>query len=71
MNLFEKAVKDYTSALTLAPNHFKSLNNRAFCYERLDELELALNDYSSALEIQPDNVSTLVNRAIVLERLER
>jgi hypothetical protein len=31
----QEAISDYTVSLSIVPDHFKSLNNRAFCYERL------------------------------------
>jgi len=37
----ERAIKDYTEALTLIPNHFKSLFNRGYCNDRLGRLKLA------------------------------
>jgi hypothetical protein len=31
----QEAISDYSVSLSIVPDHFKSLNNRAFCYERL------------------------------------
>jgi hypothetical protein len=42
MGRLAEAVGDYTVSLRLAPGHFKALFNRAFCYEKLDQLENAL-----------------------------
>jgi Tfp pilus assembly protein PilF len=38
-------VKDYSSAIELDGKHFKAFYNRAFCYEKMGDLEKAERDY--------------------------
>jgi len=68
---YEAAVKDYTSALEVDENHFKSLYNRANSYERLDLLEEAIADYTRALVLQPMNAGIWFNRANLYNRMKK
>ena len=69
--MFKEAVRDYSSALELNPSHFKSLFNRAFCFEKLDALDSSLIDYNQVLELQPGHQSALVSRASIHSRMNR
>lgn len=65
---YETAIKLYSEALAIMPNHFKALFNRGFAYDKLGEFDLAINDYSKAIQIDPNNAYTYYNKGISLDR---
>lgn len=65
---YEKAIKFYTEALTIMPNHFKALFNRGFAFDKLGEFDLAIQDYTTAINIDPQNAYTYYNKGISLDR---
>lgn len=68
---FEEALKDYTAAIQLNPQHCRAFYNRAFSNDRLRRYDAAVSDYTRALEIQPGNATAYHNRASLFERLGR
>ncbi|EFJ48329.1 hypothetical protein VOLCADRAFT_91119 [Volvox carteri f. nagariensis] len=75
-----EAVREYTRALELDSNHFKTLFNRGFTYDRghgwlsrlppLGELEAAVEDYTAALQVDPQSSYAHYNRGITRDRLQ-
>jgi len=48
---YQSAIEDYSKAIEINPSHFKAFYNRAFCYDKLNKLELTEQDYVSAVTI--------------------
>lgn len=49
---YRAAIKDYTRELDLVRNNsqqVKCLNNRAFCFAKLEDFDQAIHDYSSVI----------------------
>lgn len=61
----QRAVVDYTRAITLNPNYPQAYNNRAYTYMRMREYNTALPDLDKALELKPNYIQALMNRADV------
>lgn len=60
---YEKAVSSFWNSLETDSQNVHSLLGLAWCYKRLDELDLAIESLSRALEIQPDNPIICFNLA--------
>lgn len=58
----QKALADYSIAITLSPNYSQALNNRAYTYMRLRNYQAALTDLDAALILNPDYIQALMNR---------
>jgi len=50
---FEEAIEKYTSAITLIPNFFKTIDNRAFCKMDLGAWADAIEDFEISLSVNP------------------
>jgi len=51
----ERAIEDYTSAITKDPSFAAAHTDRGFCYMSMGKYETALADYKKALELVPSN----------------
>jgi len=72
MGQFKKAIEDYSLEIEFTNNNpIKALNNRAFCYAKMNDFLKAINDYTSVLKIDSKNVHALHNRGISYERIEK
>ncbi|CAG1004501.1 partial Lipoprotein NlpI, partial [Anaerolineae bacterium] len=67
----EKAVKDYTDAITLNPFDAFPYNNRALVYEALGKNDLALDDYTKAISLDASFFNARNNRGIALGQAGR
>ena len=65
---FEEAAACYTKALFYDPQHFQSLFNRGFSYDKLARHNDAIVDYTAAIALQPDNSYAHYNRGITRDR---
>lgn len=54
LDLYEKAIIHYDSAIYIQEYFTEAYCNRAYCFEQLNQTQNALNDYKKALEISPD-----------------
>ena len=54
--------------LSSVSSKVKALNNRAFCYAKLEKFSDAIQDYSEVIEIDQHNVHAYHNRGISYER---
>lgn len=61
---YEEVVRDCTEALTLVPNHVKSLLRRGLAYDSLEKPKLALQDLQQVLIFEPNTAIaiTTINR---------
>ena len=50
---FQKALKDFNTAIQLDPNFYQAYANRALIYRGMGDLSAASNDYNKALQINP------------------
>ncbi len=60
---YDKAVSDYTSALSMQPDDPHSILWRAIAYDVLGEVQAAEADYSKALLLNPDSNYALFKKA--------
>ena len=60
--LFDLAIRDYNSAIKLAPNDVDSYINRGNFYCKHGEQDLAVKDYDKVLELDPNNVDAYIGR---------
>ncbi|MBR0288441.1 MAG: tetratricopeptide repeat protein [Selenomonadaceae bacterium] len=60
--LFDLAIRDYDSAIKLAPNDVDSYINRGNFYCKHGEQDLAIKDYDKVLELAPNNVDAYIGR---------
>lgn len=66
----QKAVRDYTDALAIRPEH-KTYFNRAISFTALGQLENALSDYNKSLELQQNFHEGWYNRGTLLARMQK
>ncbi len=59
-----QAIKDYTEAINLRPDHAWAYNNRCWSYGILHRAEEALDDCDEALRLLPDQPEILDSRAL-------
>lgn len=60
--LFDLAIRDYDSAIKLAPNDVDSYINRGNFYCKHGYQDLAIKDYDKALELNPNNADAYIGR---------
>lgn len=66
---YAAAVDEYSKALQYDPQHFKSLFNRGFAYDKLGHFPAAIQDYTQAIDINPDYAFCFYNRGISYDHL--
>ena len=59
-----QAIRDYSDAIRLNPNHPWAYNNRCWSYGQLRQAEEALEDCNRALQLLPDQPEILDSRAL-------
>lgn len=69
MGLYDKAIGDLSTCLSLDPLSTDAYTFRASAYRYLDRLDLALADVDRALALEPDHLEARLERGIV-RRLE-
>jgi tetratricopeptide (TPR) repeat protein len=62
MGHYEEALRDFTQALTLAPDDIQTLAQRGVTYHQLGHYEKAVADFTHTLELAPADVWTLRQR---------
>ena len=61
---FDKAIKDFTTAIELKPDFFGAYNNRGNAYGEKRDFDTAIQDYGKAIELKPDYADAYYNRGI-------
>ncbi len=61
----EKAIEDYTTALTLDPLYREAFFNRGVALEQLGRVEEAMADYEKTISLDPSSYQALNNRGIL------
>jgi tetratricopeptide (TPR) repeat protein len=67
----EKALQDFTRAISLDYTYAEPFHNRGILYYNTGRPEEALADFNRFLELKPDNLDGLLNRANTLSTLGR
>ncbi len=62
---YEKAIGDYTTAISLDPRSSKAHQDRGNAYVEKGDLDAALADFTRAIELNPDSADTWNSRAFV------
>lgn len=65
---FDKAIADYTQAISIDPTDADYLNGRAEAYEAKKDLSRAMADYDKAIQINPKSVYAYNNRGASFQR---
>ena len=66
---FKHAIDLFSKVLTLTPNHFKSLFNKAFCLDKVEKYQESIDNYTNAIQINNTYPYTFYNRGIVYDKL--
>lgn len=59
---YNRAIADYTKAITLNPNYAWAYNNLGYVYHRLNQYTMAIVNYTKAIELDPNNPTYYNNR---------
>ena len=59
---FDKAIRDFTTAIELKPDFFGAYNNRGVAYFEKRDFDTAIQNYDNAIEIKPDYADAYNNR---------
>ena len=65
---FDKAIKDFTTAIELKPDFFVAYNNRGAAYGEKHDFDKAIQDFSTTIEIKPDYATAYNNRGNAYSR---
>jgi tetratricopeptide (TPR) repeat protein len=68
---FDKAIKDYTEAISRKPSDYKAFYSRGALFAKLNLVPQAIADYSSAIALKPSYYEAYNNRGVLYERLGR
>jgi tetratricopeptide (TPR) repeat protein len=66
---FDKAIEDYTEAISRKPSNPKAFFNRGVLLAKLNLVSQAIIDYSSAIKLKPSYYEAYNNRGVLYERL--
>jgi tetratricopeptide (TPR) repeat protein len=64
MGQLDRALEDYTAAITLQPNEYLAYTNRGITFKEMGQLDRAIEDYTSAIAVKPTLYSAYNNRGI-------
>ncbi len=65
----QRALEDFTQAISLNPNFARAYESRAGIYQQLGKYTEMAADYSTFLSLKPDSVNAYLQRAQAYERL--
>ena len=65
----DDALKAYSRAIELSPNHTAAFNNRGVAYHGKGKLDLAVKDYNIAIKLNPDDANAYSNRGNVYREM--
>jgi tetratricopeptide (TPR) repeat protein len=63
--LFNKAIEDYSKAITLNPFYQEAFYNRGLAFEKSGLTDRAVEDYERAISLNPSNYQALNNRGVL------
>ncbi|MCX5902467.1 MAG: tetratricopeptide repeat protein [Proteobacteria bacterium] len=61
---YERAIADFTTALTMSPQFIDAYNNRGLAYKNKKEFKKALADFDTALSLSPRYAKAWCNRGL-------
>jgi len=61
---FDRAIAEYTTAITLKPEYAEAYNDRGFAHYLKGDAEAAIADYTRAIELRPDYPKAYNNRGV-------
>lgn len=64
------AVKAYTQAIRMNPEHADAYSNRGISYTELEDFRSAIRDFSKAIQLNPGEAKYYFNRGIVYGKCE-
>jgi protein O-mannosyl-transferase len=67
----EKAIDDYTKAISLFPSYYEAFFSRGTAYDRMGRLDRAIEDYSVAISLKPASYEAYTNRGLVNKKMGR
>ena len=59
---YDRAIADFTEAITLAPNYAAAYNNRGYAWSQKKEYDRAIADFDQAIRLDPGNAYAYNNR---------
>ena len=62
--VFDKAIQDFNTAISLKPDYVEAYYNRGEAYQNQDKLDLAIESYNKAIELDPKFASAYFNRGL-------
>ncbi len=65
----QRALEDFTQAITINPNFARAYESRAAVYQQLGMFDAMVADYSAFLSLKPDSVNAYLQRAQGYEHL--
>lgn len=68
---YEKAIADFTKAVTVDPKFLNGYLQRAFCYSATNKYDLAVKDYDAILAVQPNQKFALNSRGSAKNKLKK
>lgn len=71
MDQLDRAIEDFSRALTLDPSRSQNYYNRGIIFQRRGQLDKAIEDYSRAIAINPSYYMAYGNRGLAFESINR
>jgi protein O-mannosyl-transferase len=66
---FDKAIRDYTEAISRKPSDYKAFYNRGVLFAELNLISQAIDDYSNVIALKPSYYDAYNNRGVLYEKL--
>ena len=67
---YDRAILDYSQAITLKPDYAKAYINRGLAYVDKGLYDRAIDDYNKAIHIDPNSEEAKIARQIIKKQLE-
>lgn len=61
LKIYEKAISDFSKAISLDTQYVEAYLQRASCYSELKNIENAAKDFSKALQLDSNNIQTIIH----------
>jgi len=71
LNLYQKAIKDFSQSIRMKPNYAEAFNNRGNAYYELDQYEKAQADFDQSLKLKPKYSKAHMNRGLVFFQMQK
>ncbi len=68
---FERAIDDYTSAISRFPLYYEAFFSRGTTYARMGRYDIAIEDYTRAISLKPSSYEAYTNRGIANKNIGR